>query len=180
MAPGGTGTACEVARWFGSVVSHSVGFTVFGLYKVFAVIGGGERFERMVRQRVRIRFRKKGDLRLIGHRDLARLAERLFRRVGLRLSMSEGYHPKPRVTFPSALALGVIGLDEVLEVEVAVSYDPGDLQTRLADNAPDGFEIVSVALMPPGAKKGKVRRMHYTFSRSPRPARSASQASCRV
>ena len=36
----------------------------------------------MVRQRVRIRFAKQGDLRLIGHRDLMRTWERLFRRAG--------------------------------------------------------------------------------------------------
>ena len=35
-------------------------------------------------QRVRIRFRKEGDLRLISHRDLLRLFERLFRRGKLR------------------------------------------------------------------------------------------------
>ena len=54
----------------------------------------------MVRQRVRIRFRKQGDLRLIGHRDLVRCLERLFRRAGLPLGMSEGFHPKPRMSFP--------------------------------------------------------------------------------
>ena len=131
---------------------------------MFAVIGGGERFERMVRQRVRIRFRKQGDLRLIGHRDLARLVERLFRRVELRLSMSEGFHPKPRITFPSALALGMVGLDEVLEVEVSESYESEYLQKRLTENAPDGFVIVAVTMMPPGAKKGRVCQMQYAFS----------------
>ena len=125
--------------------------------------GDGERFERMVRQRARIRFRKQGDLRLIGHRDLARLTERLFRRAGLRLSMSEGYHPKPRITFPSALALGIVGLDEIMEVEVAESYDPDDLRERLAIQAPRGLQIVSVTLLAPGSKKGGVRRMGYAF-----------------
>ena len=130
---------------------------------MFAVIGGGERFERMVRQRVRIRFRKQDDLRLIGHRDLARLVERLFRRAGLRPAMSEGFHPKPRITFPSALALGFVGLDEVLEVEVGELHDSVDLQARLAKKAPRGFVIVSVTPLPLGTKKGKVRQMHYAF-----------------
>ena len=35
--------------------------------------------------------------------------------------MSEGFHPKPRMNFPSALALGIAGLDEVLEVDLAES-----------------------------------------------------------
>ena len=63
----------------------------------------------MVRPRVRIRFSKQGDLRLIGHRDLMRCLERLFRRAGLALGMSQGFHPKPRMTFPLALAVGIEG-----------------------------------------------------------------------
>ncbi len=73
----------------------------------------------MVRLRVRIRFSKQGDLRLIGHRDLMRCLERVFRRAQLALGFSQGFHPKPRMTFPSALAVGIEGLDEVMEVELA-------------------------------------------------------------
>ncbi|HBO42708.1 MAG TPA: hypothetical protein DD670_01970 [Planctomycetaceae bacterium] len=68
------------------------------------------RAEPPVRQRVRIRFSKQGDLRLIGHRDLVRVMERLFRRAELPLGMSQGFHPKPRMSFPTALALGIGGL----------------------------------------------------------------------
>ena len=63
-----------------------------------------------IRQRVRIRFRKSGDLRLIGHRDLVRAWERAFRRAALPLGMSEGFHPKPRMSIPAALGLGIEGL----------------------------------------------------------------------
>ena len=44
-----------------------------------------------------------------------RCLERLFRRAGLALSFSEGFHPKPRMTFPLALAVGIEGVDEVME-----------------------------------------------------------------
>ncbi len=73
----------------------------------------------MIRQRVRIRFRKEDDLRLISHRDLVRTLERLFRRAELPLGMSEGFHPKPRMSFPSALAVGIAGTDEVMELELS-------------------------------------------------------------
>jgi radical SAM-linked protein len=67
-----------------------------------------------LRLRVRIRFTKQDDLRWIGHRDLMRVWERLFRRAGVALSMTEGFHPKPRINFPSALAVGIAGMDELL------------------------------------------------------------------
>jgi radical SAM-linked protein len=111
----------------------------------------------MVRQRVRIRFRKQGDLRLIGHRDLVRTMERLFRRAGLRLAMSEGFHPKPRMSFPSALALGIAGVDEVMELELAEPSETDELLRRLAPQAPPGLALESAESLPPGTPKARLR-----------------------
>ena len=117
--------------------------------------------EHMVRLRVRIRFSKQGDLRLIGHRDLMRCLERLFRRAGLVLSFSEGFHPKPRMTFPLALAVGIEGVDEVMEVELAERYEADDLRRRLAPRAPAGLEFHAIEVLPDGAKKAQVRSTSY-------------------
>jgi len=115
----------------------------------------------MVRQRVRIRFGKRGDLRLVGHRDLVRSLERLFRRAGLRLGMSEGFHPKPRMSFSSALGLGIEGLDEVMELELAESYTADELLERLAGHAIPGLTFRSVELLPPGTRKATVKSVRY-------------------
>lgn len=115
----------------------------------------------MVRQRVRIRFRKQGDLRLIGHRDLVRTMERLFRRVGLRLATSEGFHPKPKMSFPSALALGIAGVDEVMELELAEPSDADDLLGRLAPQAPPGLDLTSVRNLPQGTPKARLQSLAY-------------------
>ncbi len=107
------------------------------------------KLEPMVRQRARIRFRKQGDLRLIGHRDLARLLERLFRRAGLRMGMSEGFHPKPRMGFPSALAVGIEGRDEVMELELAESCTVEELSERLHAHALPGLEFHTLEVLAP-------------------------------
>jgi len=120
-----------------------------------------EKVERMVRLRVRIRFSKLGDLRLIGHRDLMRCFERLFRRAGLALGFSQGFHPKPRMTFPLALAVGIEGLDEVMEVELAEPADADDLSRRLTLQAPPGLVFRSVAALPEGGSKARVQGASY-------------------
>jgi radical SAM-linked protein len=117
----------------------------------------------MIRQRVRIRFRKQGDLRLIGHRDLVRTFERWFRRAGLRLSMSEGFHPKARMSFPSALALGIEGVDEVMEFELAERADADQLMDRLSSHSPPGLTIADLRLLSPDEGKAQVRRMTYVM-----------------
>ncbi len=95
----------------------------------------------MIRQRVRIRFTKQDDLRWISHRDLMRVWERLFRRAGVALSMTEGFHPKPRINFPSALAVGIAGLDELLEVDLAEQHTADSLQAAIQPELPPGMRV---------------------------------------
>ncbi len=115
----------------------------------------------MVRQRVRIRFCKQGDLRLIGHRDLMRCFERLFRRAELPLGMSEGFHPKPRMSFPSALPVGIEGNDEVMELELARTLDAEELTERIVPHLPCGLRLDSVEVLPQGVKKARLAAVAY-------------------
>jgi radical SAM-linked protein len=113
----------------------------------------------MARQRVRIRFRKQDDLRLISHRDLARTWERLFRRAGLQMAMSEGFHPKPKINFPSALAVGVIGEDEVLELDLDEERTADELERLLCEQAPPGMVVKSIEIRSTTSPKAYVERV---------------------
>ncbi len=117
-----------------------------------------------LRIRYRVRFAKTGLLRWTSHRDLARLWERLLRRGRLQLSMTEGFHPKPRIGFPSALALGISGLDEVVELDLAEAISAGELFDRLSRDEQPGLRINSVQRMPEGAGKAKLQRTEYVVS----------------
>jgi radical SAM-linked protein len=119
------------------------------------------KIERMVRLRVRIRFSKQGDLRLIGHRDLMRCFERLFRRAGLSLGMSQGFHPKPRMTFPLALAVGIEGIHEVMELELAETITGEEVLRRLTAQAPKGLTFLSVEVLPEGCPKAQIVSASY-------------------
>lgn len=113
------------------------------------------------RVRYRIRFTKKGLLRWISHRDLIRLWERVMRRAGLPLSMTEGFTPKPRIAFPSALALGIVGLDEIVDVQLSERVSEADLLRRLREDDQPGLEILRVELIPEGRPKAQLARSEY-------------------
>ena len=138
------------------------------------------RKEPKIRQRVRIRFSKLGDLRLIGHRDLARLLERVFRRAGLPLGMSEGFHPKPRISFPSALAVGFEGHNEVMELELAENWTPRALRERLDEFCPEGIAFGSIEVCPPGTKKAQVCSLAYEIPIDPRHGRELQERISRL
>ncbi|MDR2644179.1 MAG: TIGR03936 family radical SAM-associated protein [Planctomycetaceae bacterium] len=110
----------------------------------------------MVRQRVRIRFSKSGNLKYIGHKDLLRAFVLLFRRAGLPFAMSGGYHPKIRMSFPSALALGIEGFDEVLELELKEPVDSSVLLAELNRQSLDGLNFLSARVLDETERKGKL------------------------
>jgi len=113
--------------------------------------------------RLRILFRKQGDLRWISHRDLMRVMERLCRRAELELLMSKGFHPKPKLHFPSALGLGIEGLNEVMELELSGLAEPRSVQQTLNSLAPPGLVIIQVVPLEPSRRKAKARSMTYRF-----------------
>ena len=114
-----------------------------------------------VTQRLRVRFAKQGDLRLVSHRDMVRVFERMFRRVGVSLALSEGFHPRPRMTFPDALSLGVAATDEVMDVVLAERVDPDNFKTRLNETCPDGLVITGVRALGDGERKVKMKLVEY-------------------
>src|SRR4051812_1089962 len=67
--------------------------------------------------KVRLRFAKRGDLRLVSHHDLMRCLERALRRAAIPMAASQGFNPRPKIMFPLALALGIEGDREVVELE---------------------------------------------------------------
>ncbi len=102
--------------------------------------------------RVRIRFTKVGKVRWTSHRDVARMWERAFRRVGLPLSYSEGFSPRPRVSFGLALPTGHESVAEYLDVELTdiSSVDVGGLPVRLSGALPSGVDATAVEVVAPG------------------------------
>ena len=120
----------------------------------------------MAFDKVRIRFRKGGDLRLVSHHDLMRCFERMLRRAALPVRNTSGFHPKPRLVFALSLPLGVVGCHEVAELELEQAIEPREIHARLARQAPDGLEILEVRRVDPKAG-AQVRRATYRIAMPP-------------
>ena len=68
---------------------------------------------------VRIRFSELGKVRFISHRDAARAFDRAFRIEQLPLAFTEGFSPRPKVSFGLALSVGHESLAEYMDVRFA-------------------------------------------------------------
>ena len=118
----------------------------------------------MVRQRIRLHFAKTENLRFIGHRDLLRTMDRLFRRAQLPLAMSQGFHPKPKVSYLSALPLGYSGRDEIMEIVLDEELDGNQLLEKLNATSVDGLEFTAVEILGDTSVKGKAVSFEYEMA----------------
>jgi radical SAM-linked protein len=96
---------------------------------------------------VRLRYTKLGKVRWISHRDVARALERAFRIAQLPLAFSEGFSPRPRVSFGLALSTGHESEAEYVDLVLAEAVDVDSLPARLNGGLPEGMAIVGAVAL---------------------------------
>lgn len=102
------------------------------------------------RVQIRIRFRKTGKIRFISHRDVARLFERALRKIQLPVAYSEGFSPRPKLSFGLALSVAHESDAEYLDVELMSEPDVETLPAALSQALPDGLHVTGVKVLEPG------------------------------
>ena len=109
--------------------------------------------------RVRIRFHKKGKVRFTSHRDVARIWERALRKAEVAVSYSQGFSPRPKLSFGLALSTGHESEAEFLDLELAGDIaEAGEwtpergvaMAAHLSSALPVGLDVVAVAPIDKG------------------------------
>jgi radical SAM-linked protein len=96
---------------------------------------------------VRIRFTKRGKVRFISHRDVARAFERAFRIEQLPLAFTQGFAPRPKVSFGLALSVGYESDAEYLDVQLAEAVSVDAVTGPLSAALPEGVEVIGVGAL---------------------------------
>ena len=97
-------------------------------------------------QRVRLRFAKRGRLRFLSHRDVARSFERAVRRAGVPVAHSQGFSPHPRLSWVGAAPTGTASEAEYVEIGLTRPVDPAALATALDAALPEGLDVLAAAV----------------------------------
>ena len=115
------------------------------------------------RTHVRVRYAKGGRLVALSHLETMHAILRAVRRAGLPVAYSQGYHPKPRVSFGPALPVGVESRCEYLDLELVGVEDAAEVGQRLAVTLPPGLVIEEARLLDPRAPSisSAQRAVHY-------------------
>ncbi len=125
----------------------------------------GSNGNNIMTMRIRVTFAKTKPMRYTSHLDLYRAWERMLRRAGLPVVFSQGYNPRPRLQFASALPLGITSRFEI--IDIWLSGGPDDIEvinSQLIQNQPPGIEVLEVKFVEPDSPplQKKVCAAEYT------------------
>lgn len=98
--------------------------------------------------RLRIKFKKYGPLRFIGHLDVMRFFQKAVRRAGVDVAYSGGFSPHQIMSFAAPLGVGLESNGEYMDIEVHSITSCEDVKKSLNDASVPGIEIVSVKILP--------------------------------
>ncbi|MBQ9134794.1 MAG: DUF2344 domain-containing protein [Lachnospiraceae bacterium] len=101
--------------------------------------------------KIRIKFRKYGNLKFIGHLDVQRFFQKCVRRAGIDVAYTTGFSPHQIMSFAAPLGIGLESGGEYMDMEVNSFSGSADTVKRLNDAGVEGIEILSAKVLPEGA-----------------------------
>jgi radical SAM-linked protein len=91
------------------------------------------------------------------------------------MAVSQGYNPRPRIVFGLALALGIEGRREVVELDLAEPWESAAVLEHLAAASPPGLVWHDAVAVTPGRSAPRVEAVQYVLE-LPGNRRDATQA----
>jgi len=104
--------------------------------------------------KIRLKFRKYGAMRFIGHLDVMRYFQKLIRRSGIDVAYSEGFHPHQIMSFANPLGVGMMSEGEYVDITLNSAVSSDDIVRRLNEQNVEGFEIMAAVRLPEEVKNG--------------------------
>ncbi|NCC87019.1 MAG: DUF2344 domain-containing protein [Clostridia bacterium] len=93
---------------------------------------------------VRIRFEKTGRAKYISHLDLMRFMSRAMKRAQIPMWYTEGFNPRPYMTFALPLSLGTESLCESMDIKIEGEMSNDEIKQRLSKAMTEGINIYCI------------------------------------
>ena len=99
-------------------------------------------------KKFKISFSKLDQAKYFGHLEMVKIFSRAIRRAGIPVKYSEGFHPKPLISFEDALPIGMESLNEIFYLAVHGNVEPQTIINGLNLHLPKGLRILGCHLAP--------------------------------
>ena len=107
--------------------------------------------------KARIKFRKYGCMKFIGHLDVMRFFQKVMRRADIPIAFSGGYSPHMIMSFAQPLGIGLTSDGEYLDIELTEPIDSKEAVARMNAVSVEGIEMVSMVQISE-EKKARLRQ----------------------
>ena len=116
--------------------------------------------------KLRIKFRKYGCMKFIGHLDVMRYFQKVMRRSDTDIAYSGGFSPHQIMSFASPLGVGLMSNGEYLDIEVNSATSAKEMMQAMNRTMVEGMEILAVRKRPDHAKNAmsSVAKADYTIT----------------
>ncbi len=114
--------------------------------------------------KVRVKFRKFGPIRYIGHLDVMRYFQKAIRRAEIDVAYTAGFSPHQIMSFAAPLGVGLESNGEYMDIECNSVTTSQDMMERLNHVGAPGIEVTSVKMLPEhaGNAMASVAAARYT------------------
>ena len=93
--------------------------------------------------KARIKFRKYGALRFIGHLDVMRFFQKVMRRADIPIAFTGGFSPHMIMSFASPLGIGLSSDGEYFDIELTEQIDSREAVRSMNQACVEGIEVLS-------------------------------------
>ena len=94
--------------------------------------------------KARIKFRKYGAMKFIGHLDIMRFFQKVMRRADIPIAFSGGYSPHMIMSFANPLGVGVTSDGEYFDIELTEEIDMNLAVERMNQVMVEGIDVVNM------------------------------------
>lgn len=94
--------------------------------------------------KARIKFRKFGAMKFIGHLDVMRFFQKVMRRADIPIAFTGGFSPHMIMSFANPLGVGVTSDGEYFDIELSEEINMSDAVIRMNAVSVEGIEIVNM------------------------------------
>lgn len=102
--------------------------------------------------KIRIKFRKWGSMKFIGHLDMMRYFQKVMRRADVDIRYSEGFSPHQIMSFAAPLGVGITSDGEYFDIEVHSTKSSNEMIDDMNKTMVEGVEITGYVALPDNAK----------------------------
>jgi len=92
--------------------------------------------------KARIKFQKYGAMKFVGHLDIMRYFQKLFRRANIDSEYTKGFSPHQIMSFAAPLGVGLTSDAEYVDVQLLSSDEPERMVERINEVITEGFKII--------------------------------------